>query len=107
MRDILKNIQSQADVENVRVTQHAQQEMVEENVYMNEVLEAIASGEILENYPEHRRGPCCLLNGTTIDGKTLHIVCTTEQPVLIIITVYRPKPPKWVTPTQRRQRNEM
>ncbi|MCH8012092.1 MAG: DUF4258 domain-containing protein [Candidatus Marinimicrobia bacterium] len=107
LRDILKNLQSQADEENIRVTQHAQQGMVEENVYMNEVFEAIASSDILENYPEHRRGPCCLLSGTTKDGKSLHIVCTTEQPVLIIITVYRPKQPKWVTPTQRRQRNEM
>jgi hypothetical protein len=24
------------------------------------------------------------------------------QPVLIIITVYEPKPPKWITPTHRR-----
>lgn len=100
---VLKRIRAQADVENIRVTQHAQQEMVEENIVLNEVLEAIAAGQILENYPEHRRGACCLLNGLTKNGRPLHIVCTTARPILIIITVYEPKPPKWITPVQRRR----
>ena len=99
---MLERIRSQAKAENLRITQHAQQEMVEEDITLDEVLEAIAEGQILENYPEHRRGACCLLNGFTRAGRPLHIVCTTARPVLIIITVYEPKPPKWVTPTQRR-----
>ena len=77
--------------------------MVEEDITFDEVLEAIAAGQILENYPEHRRGACCLLSGLTQNGRYLHVVCTTAQLVLIIITVYEPKPPKWITPTQRRQ----
>lgn len=99
----LEQIRSQADTENIRITQHAQQEMAEEGIALNEVLEAIATGQILENYPEHRRGACCLLNGVTKEGRPLHIVCTTARPVLIIITVYQAKPPKWTTPTQRRR----
>jgi len=101
---VLEQIRAQAAAENIRITQHAQQEMVEEDITLDEVLEAIATGQILENYPEHRRGACCLLNGFTRSGRPIHIVCTTTRPVLIIITVYEPKPPKWVTPTQRRQR---
>jgi hypothetical protein len=100
---VLERIRAQAAVENIRITQHAQQEMVEEDVTLAEVLQAIATAQILENYPEHRRGACCLLNGLTHKGRALHIVCTAAQPVLIIITVYEPKPPRWVTPTQRRQ----
>jgi hypothetical protein len=100
---VLERIRAQADVENIRITQHAQQEMVEEDITLDEVLEAIATGQILENYPEHRRGACCLLNGLTRSGRYIHIVCTTAQPVLIIITVYEPKLPKWITPTQRRR----
>ncbi len=100
---LLERTRTQAGTENIRVTQHAQQEMVEENIILDEILEAIATGQIIENYPEHRRGPCCLLNGLTQQGRPIHIVCTTAQPALIIITVYEPKPPKWITPTQRRQ----
>ncbi|MFQ6035063.1 MAG: DUF4258 domain-containing protein [Sedimentisphaerales bacterium] len=103
LKAALEQIRAQADVENIRITQHAQQEMAEEDITVDEVFEAIATGQILENYPEHRRGACCLLNGFTKKGRSLHIVCTTVQPVLIIITVYEPKPPKWITPAQRRR----
>jgi len=103
LKAALEQIRAQADIENIRITQHAQQEMAEEDITFDEVLEAIATGQILENYPKHRRGACCLLNGVTKKGRPLHIVCTTERPVLIIITVYQAKPPKWTTPTQRRR----
>jgi len=103
LKAALEQIRAQADVENIRVTQHAQQEMADEDIILDEVLEAIATGQILENYPKHRRGACCLLNGVTKKGRPLHIVCTMGRPMLIIITVYEPKPPKWKTPTQRRR----
>jgi hypothetical protein len=86
----------------VRVTVHAHQEMVEEGITMDDVLRVIAAGDVIEDYPTHRRGACCLVGGTTRAGRPLHIVCTTAQPVLVIITVYEPKPPKWITPIQRR-----
>ena len=97
----LNHIKSQASEENIRITQHAQQEMVEEDIALDEVLEAISAGRILENYPEHRRGACCLLYGLSSNDRPIHIVCTTSHSVLIIITVYEPKPPRWMTPTQR------
>ena len=98
---ILEEIHAQAEAENIRITQHAHQEMVEEHISLDEILEAVSRGQILENYPKHRRGACCLLYGATRTGRPLHIVCTMARPVLIIITVYEPKAPKWVTPTQR------
>ena len=87
--------------ESVLVTAHAHQEMVEDDVSMDDVLEALGNGTIIEDYPTHRRGACCLVNGVTRTGRPLHVVCTTEQPILVIITVYEPKPPKWTTPVQR------
>ena len=97
----LEQLRLQVSTENVRITQHAHQEMVEEEITLNELLEAIVSGQVLENYPEHRRGACCLVNGATKEGRPLHIVCTTALPVPIIITVYEPKAPRWVTPMER------
>jgi hypothetical protein len=85
----------------VRFTIHAHQEMVAENFSLDDVLDGLANCELLENYPEHKRGACGLFGGVARDGRPVHIVCTTAQPVLIVITVYEPKPPKWVTPTQR------
>jgi len=103
----INRIRAQASEQNMRVTQHAQQEMVEDEFTLDDVIEGINTGEIIENYPEHKRGACCLINGLVEEARPIHIVCTSSQPKLIIITVYEPKPPKWITPTQRRSKDEM
>jgi len=103
-RAALARVQAQAAAREIRITLHGQDEMLDESIALQEVLDAIEVGQILEDYPDHRRGPCCLVHGITRAGRQLHVVCTTAQPVLVIITVYEPKPPKWVTPTQRRPR---
>lgn len=98
---VRERIRVQSHAENVRFTRHAHQEIVEEGIAIDEVLQALRSCAVLEDYPTHPRGPCCLVGGMTSAGRHLHVVCTTAQPMLIIITVYEPKPPKWVTPEQR------
>ena len=55
----LEQLRRQAATWNVRLTQHAHQEMVEEEITLDELLEAIVGGQVLENYAEHRRGACC------------------------------------------------
>ncbi len=98
---LLDRIQRQMEEGSLRLTLHAQQEMVDENVKVDDIYDAIATGQVLENYPQHRRGACCLLCGHTHQGRFLHIVCTTANSKLIVITVYEPRPPKWITPTYR------
>lgn len=100
-RQILGKIQEQARTKNFRLSIHGQQEMVDENIVLADVTEAVNTAQILENYPEHKRGACCLLYGITSAGRPLHVVCTTSLQILVIIAVYEPKPPRWLTPTQR------
>jgi hypothetical protein len=98
---ILEHLRFQVRADNTRITAHAQQEMIEEAIGLDDVYAAVETGQILENYPEHRRGACCLLCGSARNGRPIHVVCTTVNPLLIVITAYRPKPPKWATPTRR------
>lgn len=72
-----KAVLALASDRNVRLTLHAQQEMLDEGVGMDDVLEAVAAGRIIENYPDHKRGACCLVYGLTRTGRPLHVVCTT------------------------------
>jgi hypothetical protein len=99
--EIKARIAGQIRSSQIRFTIHAHQEMVAENFSLDDVLQSLAGGEFLENYPGHKRGACALFNGVAPDGRPIHIVCTTGNPVLIVITVYEPKPPKWLTPAQR------
>ena len=85
----------------LRVTLHAHQEMVAEDISYESLREALSACQVVENYPDHRRGPCGLVCGRSAAGRSLHIVCTTTLPVAVIITVYEPVPPKWIGPVER------
>jgi hypothetical protein len=99
---VLEGIRLQAAARAIRITDDAREEMEAEMITLAEVQEAIASGQIIENYPDHRRGACCLLFGQTLRKRPLHVVCTTSLPFLVLITVYVPTLPKWVNPTERK-----
>ena len=91
----------QSQLEHIRITVHAHQEMVEEAIVLNDVLCALGHAIVIENYPDHKRGPCCLIYGQNEMGRDLHVVCTASLDLAIIITVYEPKPPKWKDPFTR------
>ena len=46
--------------------------MVQESIAIEEVLEALAGCELLEEYPDDRRGPSCLVPGDTVLERPLH-----------------------------------
>lgn len=98
---ILDRIREQIVKRQISFTLHAQQEMTNDRVTISELLGMLQKCTIIENYPDYRRGPCCLVGGLTSAGRHLHVVCSTTLPDLVIITVYEPKPPKWETPYQR------
>jgi hypothetical protein len=98
---ISTGIKQQILANNYRLTLHANLAMAEEEIAVDDLIAALSDSMVLENYPLHQRGACCLVAGQTSAGRNLHVVCTTAQPQFIIITVYEPKPPKWPTPLQR------
>jgi len=66
-----------------------------------EIREALINCEILENYPKDPKGPSCLVFGYAM-GRPVHVVCgRAKNDWLLIITVYIPKPPKWIDPKTR------
>ncbi|MFB3920701.1 MAG: DUF4258 domain-containing protein [Terriglobia bacterium] len=69
LESTLARIKSRAVAGAFRITQHAHREMVEVKIGLDEVLAALRRGEILEHYPEHRRGACCLVSGETDEGR--------------------------------------
>lgn len=100
---LLKRIRILARNERILFTRHAHQEMVNDDFSSDDVLQALLNGDLIENYPDHKRGPCCLLNSSASDDRPIHVVCGTGYPELVIITVYEPKRPKWISPSERRR----
>lgn len=85
---------------NYRFTAHATKQMAERSILRPEVEEAIVNGEIIEEYPGHRYGPCCLVHGRTGRGRHLHVVASLVP--VWIITAYEPDPVEWIDHRTRR-----
>jgi hypothetical protein len=77
-------------------TQHAADQSILRRISVQELREAIASGEIIEDYPRDKYGSSCLILGFTQAGRPLHIQCSyPSRPLVKIITLYQPDPKKW------------
>ncbi len=98
---IESEIRSLAGRRAIKLTVHAHQEMTEESITADELVTSLESCVLLEHYPDHKRGACCLVCGRAGTGRFLHVVCTTGLTELVIITVYEPKTPKWPNPYSR------
>jgi hypothetical protein len=74
-------------------------------IQVDEVLRTLQVGEIIEQYPQDKPYPSCLVLGRTAEGRPLHTVCapvSTERR-LIVVTVYQPDPARWDTKFKRRE----
>jgi hypothetical protein len=85
----------------VKISLHAAEEALAEQITRPEIEEAMVNAQLLEDYPDWWLGPSCLIYGQTSRRRDLHIVASYSDLPVTIITVYEPHPPKWVTPTER------
>ncbi len=89
-------------------TTHSREEMESEEfgvISDSEIFEAVLSAEIIEEYPNDKPYPSCLLFGTTSTRRPLHIVCAIENNYeeVVVITAYHPNPEWWIDYKQRRK----
>jgi len=78
-------------------SRHAVDQSIVRRVTVQDMREAIAAGEVIEDYPDDKYGPSCLLLGYTQAGRPLHIQCSyPSRPLLKIITLYEPDASLWV-----------
>ena len=77
-----------------RYTIHGAQQRIARRISGHEVEEAIASGTIIEDYPQHHHGPAALILGHTSRQRALHVLCSV-RPIVDIITVYEPDLAEW------------
>jgi len=78
-------------------TKHAVDRVIERDIWSHEVEEAVANGEIIEDYPQDKYGPSCLVLGWTKAKRPLHVQVTYPRPGerIKVITVYEPDPREW------------
>ena len=67
-----------------------------------DIKEVIKYGEIIEDYPEDKRGASCLV--AYINQRPIHVVCSPKNDYLAIITAYIPDPKLWIENFKKRRK---
>lgn len=70
-----------------------------------EIQQAGKNATIIEDYPEDKYSPSCLLSRFTNEGRPLHMQVArmeTSSDKIKIITLYQPNAIEWVNYTKRR-----
>ena len=84
-------------------SKHATDQSIKRNIHVQEMKEALLNGEVIEDYPDDKYGPSCLIFGLTTEGHPLHVQCSYPQRDLIkIITLYRPDSDRWINFKRRK-----
>lgn len=76
------------------LTNHASDRAVLREIDDFEIEEAVIAGEVIEDYPDDKYGPSCLILGKTKAGRNLHVQ-VSYPPVVKVITAYEPTTAKW------------
>ena len=84
-----------------RFSDHAVKQMIKRNISRQEIETIINEGEILEEYPDDKYSPSCLVYGKTVTGRSLHVQLSLP-PTVVVITTYEPNPEEWVNGRNRR-----
>ncbi|MFZ5906242.1 MAG: DUF4258 domain-containing protein [Nitrospirota bacterium] len=67
---------------------HALDEMLDEieMISKDEVRDVIFNGEIIEDYPDDKRGHSCLMFRMSLKNRPIHVVCAPKEEYLARIT---------------------
>lgn len=88
-------------------SKHAVDQSILRSISLVEFAQSIDNGTIIEDYPDDKYGPSCLILGFTKNGRPLHIQCTySSRDLLKIITLYEPDENLWIDFRTRRPTNE-
>ena len=84
-------------------SRHAFRRAVERNISAEDIIQAGAMAEVIEEYPDDKYLPSCLLLGFTREQRPLHMqICYTDANMVKIITLYEPDPRQWQEYRKRR-----
>ncbi len=86
-------------------SRHAVDQSILRNISVAEVEQALSGqSELIEDYPNDKYGPSCLILGCTKHGRPLHIQCSyPSRPLLKIITLYEPDLDLWIDMKNRKR----
>ena len=81
--------------EQIAITEHGRQRLVERAITVSDIVHCIATGEIIKQYEDDRPFPSCLILGKTLNDEYIHTVVSHDDTWIYLITAYRPDSNIW------------
>ncbi len=99
----LKAIQSKFLLDEFEFSKHAVDQSILRDISVTEIRETISVGVVIEDYPDDKYGPSCLIFGRTLSQRPIHVQCSyPSRPIIKIITLYEPDPAEWIDYKERK-----
>ncbi len=104
MVELIEEIRRKIEAGKFEFSKHAADQSILRQISVREIREAVINGEVIEDYPDDKYGPSCLILGFTLRNRPLHIQCSyPSRPLIKIITLYEPNPAEWIDFRVRRE----
>ena len=82
-------------IDKIAITEHARIRLVERGIIVNDVVKCIETGEIIKQYEDDKPFPSCLILGTSVNNKFIHVVASNDNDYIYLITAYYPDSEIW------------
>jgi len=88
----------------INITEHADEELANDNISNESLYHSVMDGEIIENYPDDFPFPSYLVFGKDKNGRPIHSVWafTEKYNTAILITAYIPNAKEWINYKRRK-----
>jgi hypothetical protein len=95
---LLDDIRTKIATRQYEFCKHAVDQTIIRDITVAELEEALSNrSEVIEDCPDDKYGPSCLILGFTTAERPLHVQCSyPTRPLVKIVTVYEPDPDLWV-----------
>ena len=92
----------------IRITDHADEEAQVDHLGFDEIFFSVFQGEIIEDYPDDKPYPSCLIYGKAFSDKPIHSVWAynMDNQWAVLVTVYCPDPNRWIDWRIRRPKDD-
>ena len=105
----IREIAAKIEAQLYEFSKHALDQSIVRSISVSEIEEAVtAKALIIEDYPNDKYGPSCLILGYTKKGRPLHVQCSYQaQPLIKIVTLYQPDTELWIEDRDRKTKRKV